>query len=89
MMSPLCPAGACRFVELVVAIRNHILYATKQPFEESVYGIALNFFTEALGILMKECLMADLGLPVTQRLDLFQRNLNYRHLSGLATQILA
>jgi len=76
VIAPLSHLGTAGLVEEVMQLRGQVLH-WKEADQLPNYGYRLHLVTETLKILMKACLLAELGFTEEERAKLFDRNLAY------------
>jgi hypothetical protein len=83
-VGPLFGGNLAETVEEVMKYRNYVVHRDSDLGDSSDYGANLYWLTQKLIILMKACLLTELGLSSEERVKLFRQNQLYVHIRGLA-----
>jgi len=80
LMAPLVRNDPHRFVDQVVATRRHVQQRDISVLDRSAQGRDLYWLIEKLHVLLKACILLELGIPSQEINQLFHRNLTYTFL---------
>src|SRR5262249_55791688 len=79
-MEPLVHSEPRRFVDQVVATRRYVQQKDTSVLNRSAQGRQLYWLIEKLHVLLRACILRELGIPSHEIDQFFRRNLMYTYL---------
>lgn len=81
LLGPLVVMNKADFMNVALALRMYVVHRIPDPARIPEFNASIYLFTEILAVLMKACLLKELGFNTEERKAIFQQHIMYGFLS--------